>query len=300
MLTQYIRVFKGNEDLTDPDEPVITLEDISMDNAERSAMTFSEKYLYIAQKYPFNNIFFLMGERLNTETSKMKIEYWNDAGEWIEAKDVLDFTKGLKKHGLVQFSLDNDYSWDCIPETDDDDTSVPDELQDLNINDCHWLRVSFDVDPECDIADDPDTVDEDETFNGPVEFKGICYAFTTTEKVNGVDTQASRHYETFQTGKTDWLDEILIGSEMLISDMKTAGLLKHHGQIILLDDFYLPAAWRVLMHIYSQMGVAYEGKRGEVSAAYKNFLKGPKTIDEKMDGKIEKKEMNTSSPRMYR
>lgn len=300
MLTQYIRVFKGNEDLTDPLNPVITLSDISMENAERSAMTFSEKYLYLAQKFPFNNVFLLLGDRLNTVDSKMKIEYWNDAGEWIEAKDILDFTRGLKKHGLIQFSLDNNYSWDCIPETDDDDSSIPEELKDLNIDDCHWLRISFDVQPVCNIADDPSTADVDETFNGPVEFKTVCYAFTTTEKVNGVDTQAPRHYETFKEGKTDWLEEILIGSEMMISDMKTAGFLKSAGQIILLDDFYLPCAWRVLMHIYANMGASYDGKRGEVSALYKNFMKGPKTIDEKMDGKIEKKEISTSTPRMYR
>lgn len=282
MLTQYIRTFKGASDNGDPE--VVTLTDVSMDNAEKSGFVFDKKYLYIGQKFPFNNIFLLLGATVNAQTSVMKIEYWNGADEWITAKDVMDFSRGLTRHGLVQFSLDNDHSWDMVTECDDDDTNAPDELIGKSINDCYWLRISFtghDVDAATIV-------------------KNVCYAFTTTAVINGVDKQATRYYDTFQTGKTDWLDEILIGSEMMISDMKTAGLLKGHGEIILLDDFYLPCAWRVLEHIYSQMGTAYDGKRGECKAAYKNFLKGPKTLDSDKDGRITVKEQQTSSPRIIR
>lgn len=50
MLTQFIRVFKGHEDLTDPLNPVITLTDFSMENAEKSGIAVDEKYIYLAQK----------------------------------------------------------------------------------------------------------------------------------------------------------------------------------------------------------------------------------------------------------
>jgi hypothetical protein len=293
MLTQYIRIFKG---AAAGSPEVVTLTDVSMENAEKAGFSISEKYLYIGQKFPFNNIFMLMGAKLNTITSKMKIEYWNGAEEWVEAKDILDFSRGLKQHGLVQFSLDNDFSWDRMIETDTDETQVPAELQGKSINDCYWIRISFDVAPDCVTtvpAPGPDTHEN-------VIIKYLAYAFTTTEKINSVDTQASKYYETFLSGKTNWLDEILIGSEMMISDMKSAGLLKGHGEIILLDDFYLPCAWRVLEHIYSQMGTAYDGKRGECKGAYKNFLKGPKTLDSDKDGKINLTEQQSSTTRLIR
>jgi hypothetical protein len=287
MLTQFIRVFKGVSDNVAAPNEGITLTDVSMENAEKTVHLFAQKYLYIAQKFPFNNIFIMLGAVANAQTtSKIKIEYWNGADEWVEAKDVMDFTKGLQRSGLVQFQLDNNDSWDCIPETDEDDedSSIPDELVDLSINDCHWLRISF-----TGAVVDPLT-----------QIKHLTYAFTTTEKVNAVDVQATRYYETFQTGKTNWQDEILVGSEMMIADMKAAGLLKSAGQIILLDDFILPCAWRVLEHIYSQMGTSYDGRRGEVKALYKAFLAGPKTIDQNADARISKDEEVTSSPRMYR
>lgn len=304
MLTQFIRVFKGAEDLTDPLNPVITLTDLSMENAERSGITVDQKYIYLAQKFPFNNIFMLLdATKLNTKTSKIKIEYWNSAQKWTEAKDVLDFTRGLKKHGLVQFQLDNQYSWDCIQQTDADDTDAPTEIKGKSINDCHWLRLSYDVAPlNADaVADDPSTVGVDETAAAiQCVIKAFTYAFTTSEKVNAVDVQAPRYYETFATGKTDWMEEILVGSEMMIADMKAAGIIKSAGQIILLDDFVLPCAYRVLEHIYSQMGTAYDGKRGEVKALYKQFMSGPKTIDTNMDATIKKNEQQSSAPRMYR
>jgi hypothetical protein len=300
MLTQYIRVFRG-ADLAG----VVTLEDLSMDNAEKVAMEWEEKYFYVAQRFPFNNLFLMFTEKVNTESSTLMIEYWNGASEWVEAKDILDFTRGLARNGLVQFSLNNNESWDCISRTGTDDTNAPLEMRGLDINDCHWIRISCLPDEPSNtvtIPDDPDTilVDESSTTISDVELKHICYAFTTTEKVNGVDIQMPRHYTTFLSGKTNWLDEILIGSEMMIADLKTAGMLKSHGQIILLDDFYLPCAYRVLMHLYSQMGTAYEGKRGEITAAYNRFLKGPKTIDVNMDAKISSNENQASTNRIRR
>lgn len=286
MLTQFIRVFKGHEDLTDPLNPVITLTDFSMENAEKSGIAVDEKYIYLAQKFPFNNIFFLLGAVLNLQTTtKINIEYWNSANKWTGAKDILDFSKGLQRPGLLQFQLDNQFSWDCIIETDVDDASnIPPEMLGLSINDCHWIRISF-----TGAAPDVTTI-----------IKALTYALTTTEKVNGVDTQAPRFYKTFNTTKTDWMDEILMGSEMFIADLKSSGILKSGGQIILLDDFILPCTYRVLEHIYSQMGAAYEGRRGEVKALYKAFMAGPKTIDENLDAKIKPVEQSQSAPRMYR
>lgn len=303
MLTQFIRVFKGSEDITDPQNPIITLTDLSMENAERVGQAVDQKYIYLAQKFPFNNLFILLGTLINTVNSKIKIEYYNQSEKWIEAKDVLDFSKGLKKSGLVQFQLDNDFSWSAIGQTDATDASIPNELKALSINDCHWLRLSFDVAPINSVAviDDAGTPLIDETAAAIYpSILAFTYAFTTSEKVNAVDVQASRYYETFQTGKTSWQDEILVGSEMMIADMKAAGILKSAGQIILLDDFVLPCAYRVLEHIYSQMGTAYDGKRGEVKALYKSFMSGPKTIDQNIDGRISQSEQLASAPRIYR
>jgi hypothetical protein len=303
MLTQFIRIFKGAEDITDPLNPVITLTDMSMENAEKTGIDVNTKYIYIAQKFPFNNIFMLMSALVNTVSSKIRVEYWNHANGWTDAKDILDFTRGLRKHGLVQFQLDNHFSWDCIQETDGDDLDCPEEIKGKSINDCHWLRFSYDVMPinTAAVVDDPGTPLVDETAAKiDVQVKSFTYAFTTSEKVNAVDVQAKRYYETFATGKTDWQDEILIGSEMMIADLKLSKFIKSAGQIILLDDFVLPCAYRVLEHIYSQMGTAYDDKRGEVKALYREFMKGPKTLDADMDGRIKRDEQVSSSPRIYR
>jgi hypothetical protein len=273
MLTEFIRVFNRK---------VNVMTDKSIANAEKSGILLNNfDYIYVAQKFPFNNLFLKM-DALNAVTLTLGIEYW-DGTEWVDAVDVIDFTKGLKQSGLIQFSLNRDDSWQEVQYSDAQASSCPDELKGLNISDCYWIRIAPSVAP-----------------TGTTSIESVGYAFTTTETVNGIDTNAPLYYETFSASKADWLEEILIASQMMISEMKSAGLLKAQGQIISLDDFYIPCARRTLLHIYSQMGKAYEGKRGEESALYKKFMGGPKSIDADQNARAEKAETLSTITRLVR
>lgn len=280
MLTQFIRVFKGVAG-----SPII-LSDFSLENADRDGILYDKDFLYIAQKYSFNQIFLLM-KVVNTLASKIKVEYYTSEG-WKEAVDVIDGSKGMKKSGLVQFSLQRNHQWLEISDTKED-TGIPDELKPIAIIQSFWLRISF-----TSVVPNPLT-----------SISAISYAFTNTAKINAIDLEAPGYYATISasTGeatKADWILEIITACEMMVAEMKEANILKAPGQIILLDDFFLPAAYRTLAHIYFNLGKSYDERRRSVRASYEKFLAGTKTIDIDQNARAEKSEQGQSFGRLRR
>jgi hypothetical protein len=269
MLTQFIRILKNGVD-------------VSMENAERSIITINNnQQIVLGQRYPFNNLFVsVVDEGQAVGTTGMGIEYW-DGEEWIAAVDVLDFTKSFSRSGVVQFQLAKLKNWQEIKDSSVDTAElVPTELDSKNISDCYWVRIKN---------------------NGPTrKINFISYAFTTTSKINSVDVEAKSYFETFAAGKTDWFDEIVTASEMMVSEMVSSGLLKYPGQIILLDGFYLPCAWRTLAHIYQNMGKGYDDKKISAFTAYQSFLGGLLTVDTDEDARPDKFEDSATQSRLER
>jgi hypothetical protein len=225
--------------------------------------------------------------------SKFKAEYW-DGAEWKQAVDVLDGTNGLYKSGMIQFSLRNGYSWCEVTETDDDSTSCPEALKGLYIDNCYWLRLS------------PITTGAYDAPNPITRIKRVCYAFTNTGHVNGIDIEGPSYYESIgdQTGlpnKSDWIPEIIHASEEMVLDLKRIGFIKSAGQIIELDELYLACAWKTLAHIYFNLGKAYTENRAIVNGKYEKALSSKAlTFDNDGDGKLKRKELQATTTRMTR
>lgn len=215
--------------------------------------------------------------------SKFKIEYW-DGVAWRLFVDIMDSSKGLNRSSMVQYSLDNHYAWNRVPRTNE--SYSPDELKSINVDDCYWMRFSFE---DGDLSDD-------------VVINRICYAFTTTSYVNDIDKEAPRFYESLgDTSKNNWEDEIILSSEMMVNDLKAMRYIKHQGQIIRFDELYLACAYRTLAHIYFNLGKAYLEKREAAMSEYSNCLSSRGlTFDSDADGEIEEKDLNETQTGAYR
>jgi hypothetical protein len=280
MLTKYLRLFKHSGVFNASTNPLV---DISLNDG----ITVNFDTLYIAQHYPFVNLFLLM-DVLNTQTTKLKIEYWIN-NEWKQAVDVLDATEGLKKTGMLQFSTRNHYLWHEITETDDDSQSCPTEFKGLYVNNCYWLKISFITTGGYAVPD------------ATTKIKKIGYAFTTTDYINSIDIEAPNYYESILAGKTNWVNEIMHASEEMIHDLKRIGFIKSAGEIIEFDELYLACAWKTLSHIYFQLGKGYADNRELMNDKYEKAL-GSKALsfDNNRDGKLDRRELNATSTRMSR
>ena len=220
---------------------------------------------------------------VNFVAPEFELQYW-DGFEWRDCVDVLDSSYGLTENGVLQYSLKNDYSWQKIEETELDDSNIPPELQGLNINNCHWLRVRLTEAP-----------------NPATRIKKITYAFTTTETVNAEDKEAPSYYESIRPGKTNWTEEIIEASQEMVHDLKRIGFIKSEGQIIEFDDLHLACAWKTLARIYFNLGRAFRDQRYDMIAKYEKALSSRAlTLDKDMDGRINANEINATESRMTR
>ena len=279
MLLNYIRMFT---------EISSTLTDRSLANQDDTQtvglVLASTDYIYVAQRYPFTSIFMHM-DTVNTNAATMSVQYWDNT-TWRSAVDVMDGTSlasaTLGKSGLIQFSVDDEYSWNKIWDTSD--TISPTNLQVMKIYNCYWARFKVSA-----------------TMSSGTDSKELVYSFTNSQRLKDFDVEIDTYLASFATGKTDWIDEIKTASKLVVQDLKGMGLIMGSGQVIELDDVYIPATLRTLMLIYSHLGPAYKDKIAALQKEYMSALNIRRfTFDTNADGKLESREISGSIKRMYR
>lgn len=279
MLLNYIRVFSYISS---------TLSDKSLtnqDDAQTVGLVLgTSDYLYVAQRYPFTSIFMHM-DTVNANASILTVQYW-DGVQWRNAVDVMDGTSSsgatLGKSGMIQFSLDDEYSWNKVFDTED--TVSPTELSTLKVYNCYWARLKVSA-----------------TLSAGTDSKEIGYAFTTSQRLKDFDVELDGYLASFATGKTDWIDEIKTGSKLLVQDLKRMGLIMGAGQVIELDDVFVPASLRTLALIYHNLGPSYKDKITATMDEYNKALNIKRfTFDTNADGQLEQREIQGTIKRMIR
>lgn len=279
MLLNYIRLFTNiSSTLTDKS---LTNQD---DTQTVGLVLTNTDYVYVAQRYPFTNLFIHM-DTVNANASVMTVQYW-DGVEWRNAVDLMDGTSlsgaTLGKSGGLQWSIDPLYSWQMVTDTALEPS--PTELSTLKIYNSYWMRFKVSA-----------------TLSAGTDSKEIGYAFTTSQRLKDFDVEIDGYLASFATGKTDWIDEIKTGSKLVVQDLKRMGLVMGAGQVIELDDVYVPTSLRTLALIYSHLGPSYKDKIESVMKEYDKALNIRRfTFDENADGKLEAREISGTIKRMYR
>jgi hypothetical protein len=270
MLLDYVRIFHYDGTLTDK----------SLSNFDANATVdlslASGDYLYIAQQYPFTNIYFHMDTVNSVSGGSMGVEYW-DGTQWREGVDLLDATVSgnaqLGRSGNFKFSIDDDYNWMIVHNTED--AHAPDELSTLDVYNCYWMRLQPTF-----------------TLSTGTDAKEVGYAFTTTEQLRAFDVEIDSFMPAFSSTKTDWIDEIKTASRIVVSDLKRKGIIEHQAQIIQLDDIWIPATLKTLSIIYGNLGPSYTEKLKANEVEYEKALNSRRmTIDENKDGRIDQREI---------
>jgi len=280
MLLDYIRVFKfDGTDLTDKSlvnqDPDTTL----------GLNLQTDDYLYVGQRFPFTNVYAYMDTANTVTGGSLDIEYW-DGTTWRNAVDILDATVSgsamLGKSGMISWTLDDDYNWQMV--TDTTDSNSPTALSGINLYDTYWVRMQPTV-----------------NLSATTDSHELGYAFTTSTQLKTIDVEIDGYLSSFEAGKTNWIPEIMTASKMLVTDLKRLGLIVHPGQIIELEDVYLPATYKALELIYFNLGPSYNEKRTAVNKAYKDALNIRRyTFDTNADGKLQQSEIKNQIRRLVR
>lgn len=274
MLYQWLRLFHDDDG---------TLIDRSIDNQDEATTVSlvidqTDDYLYFAQHYPFNN-FFIQMDTVNTNAGSLAIQYWGGQAQgWVDAVDILDATSvagvPLARSGVVQFSPDIQFSWHIVGDTRTE--PQPLGLETLNIYNVFWIRFRWSATP-----------------SAGTDMKRLVYSFTRSQQIDNIDVQINQFLTSFAAGKTNWDDEIITASMMLVNDMRRRGIIVHQGQLLRFDDVSLAADWMTLCLIYRNLGPAFLDKLTRSKQEYEMAISVKAfSIDENQSGFLERREVS--------
>ena len=284
MLTQWIRVIYSD---------ATVLSDYSMEAQDRDstftgALVAAADNIYVGQYYPFNNLFFQVTVP-NANSATINIQTYN-GNTWVNVHDILDGTKTngktLAKSGVVQFNPNYNDVWQYC-----NDGRLPTEIASLKIFGLYWIKISASANLTQPVAYDP----------GPpvipavlgTTLRRITYKFTSQEIIESMDPDINEYLTAWETGKTDWTEQILTASQLMALDLRGRGIIKSPSNIMRFDDVAHLAAFKTLSIIYGGLGGEnIKLKKTEVDKEYdriKNSLVF--TTDKQETGQVNKENL---------
>lgn len=212
-------------------------------------ITAAEDYLYIGAYYPFNSKFFKMAT-VATVLSVPSIEYWTGGNGWKSAVEVIDETGGLKKNGFITWTPNKDHGWSR------EDTSKITALNSKVIYDLFWMRIKFSV-------------------NTVIDFSWIGEIFSNDSDLGAEfsDLLRSQTLDSFKTGKTDWEEQHVVASKVIIDDLKARKIINFKEQILDRKELTRASVQKCAAIIYSSFGDDFADQRKECELEYQKRLK---------------------------
>jgi hypothetical protein len=245
----------------------------------------AEDYIYLGQMYPFNS-FYVDISSAQANASVLSIEYW-EGNTWAAAVDVLDETSSsgvtLAQSGVVRFTTDDEERWQRVQDTSEE-TSLGD-LENATIYDMYWIRMKFSADT---------------TATG---ISQISYKFTDDDTLSGLDPDIDQYLTNWESGKTNWTEQIILASTQVTIDLKKNGLLDDVAQLLRIDrEIELLTAYKTLITIYSGLGGdKFNQKKADTVLTYNDLIGGiTVAVDKDGDGLLDRSELNVKVGRPIR
>jgi len=201
--------------------------------------------IYIGTDFPFNHFYLKMGTASNTVSAVMKVEYYGNG--WNEVVQLTDETNSLSSSGFVKFTPNKNSAWNLVSDSQ--------EIGITNINyNKYWTRITFDQELSSDIeisyignkfSDDEDLFSEFPVFND------------------------SNFMKAFQLGKTDWEEQTIRASDIIIEELIKKKVIVSGNQILDISRFRSASISKTAEIIFSSFGNDYIEQK---DAARKEYL----------------------------
>lgn len=202
------------------------------DPHSNTALWDGKSYLYISSYLPFNHKYFDI-DVANDQDGTLAIEIWYN-GDWRAVSDIIDFSDKLTASGNIVFTIDDTYGW-----TNESDSSDIDELSTTKVYDAYWARITL----AC-------------ATDSALKLNYIGYKFAEDSdlliKYPMLRNQSLK--TAFETGKTDWKDQLIIASQFIISDLKSRNLVFSKDQLLDIHRFKDACCYKAAEMIFGGLG----------------------------------------------
>jgi len=238
----------------------------------------TSQYLYIGSEVPFNNLWIDVAVP-NAETSALTPYIWF-GNEWVVAVDIDDETKSsgvtLAQDGRLNFMTDRLKGWD-IEQTTEDVSG----LTSFKIYNMYWIRLAVSA-----------------NLSSTTAIKYIGQKFSNDADLYSLypDLQNQNLMTAFSSGKQSWEEQAYIAAEQIIMDLIARNLIQSRGQVLDWRVFQNPSIHKVAEICFGGMGKAYEERKKDAHAAYKEAMNVKNfRLDENKDGKLSGPEKRSST-----
>jgi hypothetical protein len=208
-------------------------------------MTFvaAEDALFIGSLVPFNHLYFKLGTTVNTAASNMSISTW-DGSEFkpvVDIQDETETTAPLAQSGHLTWTPNRLHSWHR-EHTEDNGTERITGLGGITVYDNYWLKITFDAD-----------------LDAGLEIEWLGQLFSDDEMLGAEypDLVRSNVLTAFKSGKTDWQEQHVKASEIVIQDLVRKGVILEKGQILDRDKLSLASVSKCAEIIFGAFGDDY-------------------------------------------
>ena len=209
----------------------------------------ADDYLYIGSRQPFNSAFFKMGVA-NTNASTMSVSYW-DGDNWVAMVDILDETVGLTADGNVTWYPDLDTSWHREHTNYNGETITG--LSSVVIYNQYWVRIGFSAD-----------------FSAGTTLRFVGNIFCDDDDIYSEfpDFRQTQVLTSFEAGKTDWEEQRVKASTMLVQDLISKKIIDGSGQILNRADYAEACVMKTAEVIFRTFGDDFVDQKMEARKEY--------------------------------
>lgn len=237
------------------------------------------EYLYIGSILPFNNLYFELGT-LNVVAATVSVDIWF-GNAWVPAVDVIDNTSGLTASGRIQWTTNDLKGWDYEQRSAD-----VTGLSSTAIYNMFWLRMSWSANL---------------TAGTTIKYIGQKFADDDILQSFYPDLGLSNVKTSYESGKTDWVEQHYMAAEHIVRDLKKNNILKARAQIMDYALFQDAACHKVAAIVYQAFGLPYFEQLQLADKKYKEALNlNFYNLDLNADGKLDPGERRISQSFMTR
>ncbi len=226
-----------------------TLVDISRKVGKYQSGSYSldfvtaEDAIYIGSLVPFNHLYFKLGATVNANAANMTIQTWNgtEFKDVVDIQDETDTGVPLAQSGHITWTPNRLEKWHR-EHTEDNGIEKITGLGSVTVYDNYWLKVTFDAD-----------------LSASLEIEWLGQLFSDDEMLGAEfpDLVRSNVLTSFQAGKTDWQEQHVKASELIIQDLVRRGVIFEKGQILDRDKLALASVSKCAEIIFSAFGDDY-------------------------------------------
>lgn len=221
-----------------------------------AAMTFvaSEDKIYVGSLYAFNSLYFKVSTAAASNAG-ISIKYW-DSKVWRSAVEVIDETAGFQSSGYVTWQVDRQYGWNREDTVNASGVANIAALSGVTIYDMHWAEI---------------TLASNSVFT--LSWIGHIFSNDNDLKTEYPELNNSNLLTAIESGKTDYEEQAVRASQLVVEDLVSQGIIKHSSQLLDRRKLTTVNVCKVAELVYTMLGDDYIDQRRDAKNEYKSRLK---------------------------